>query len=63
VRKVVKDTKSKVNLITLMSNTRDFSGSEVPLRGGFIQMTNIDEEINQLFVKFKSINLCSNSQS
>jgi len=45
VRKVVKDMKSDVNLISLMSNTRDFAASEIVLRGGIMQLTNIDEDV------------------
>lgn len=52
---------SNQDLISLASNTKDFAGSEISLRGGFMVMTNIDPEINQLFVKIKSINLCSST--
>jgi len=31
------------------------------MRGGYFEFTNIHEDIKNLFVKLKSINLCSNT--
>ena len=31
------------------------------MRGGYFEMTNIDEEVIEQFIKLKSINLCSNT--
>lgn len=58
-RKVVKDTKSTVPLVSFHSVSKGFIG-ECGQRGGYFHLTNFPEDILAQLYKLSSISLCSN---
>lgn len=52
--------RNSVELLSLDSVSKGMSG-ESGLRGGFIETHNIDDEIESLMYKLRSMNLCSNT--
>jgi len=59
-RKVVKEMNSDLELISMHSLSKGFLG-ECGLRGGYMELYNIDRKVQEQILKVASINLCSNS--
>jgi len=57
MREEVKDT---VELLSLHTVSKGFCG-EAGLRGGYIETHNIDDEVEQMMYKLRSMDLCSNT--
>lgn len=54
------EIKESVEILTLHSVSKGLCG-ESGLRGGYIETHNIDEDVEQLMYKIRSMNLCSNT--
>jgi len=60
VRKVVLDSKSQVPLVSFHSTSKGLIG-ECGLRGGFFELLNFPEQVQQQLYKMASISLCPNT--
>lgn len=59
-KQIIRDLNSPVQLISFHSTSKGLAG-ECGLRGGYMEMTNLSDEVYQQLFKLKSINLCSNT--
>jgi len=59
-RKVVLETNAQVQLLSFHSISKGYYG-ECGIRGGVMQLTNIDTEVNDQIYKLFSMTLCSNT--
>mmetsp|Transcript_8861 Transcript_8861/g.26592 ORF Transcript_8861/g.26592 Transcript_8861/m.26592 type:complete len:491 (-) Transcript_8861:2795-4267(-) len=58
-KKIVRDLNSPVPLVSMNSTSKGFFG-ECGRRGGYFEIVNFDDEVQQQLYKGASINLCSN---
>lgn len=58
-KKVATDMKADVELLSFHSTSKGFTG-ECGKRGGYVEMTGIDQEVKDEFYKMVSVNLCPN---
>lgn len=59
-RSVMLELGSKVELFSFHSTSKGFYG-ECGLRGGYMELANIDPAVNQQILKLKSMSLCANT--
>ena len=60
LKKVVCDMKSPVNLVSFHSCSKGLVG-ECGLRGGYMELHNLEKDVFEQIFKLKCINLCSNT--
>jgi len=60
MKKVVMDMGSEVELFSFHSTSKGLLG-ECGLRGGYVEIVNVEDDVLEQLFKLKSINLCSNT--
>ena len=58
-KKIVSDLKSKIPMVSFHSISKGFTG-ECGLRGGYLELTNISDDVKAQLTKLASVSLCSN---